>query len=309
VPLQLPPLASLRIFESAARHENFRQAAEELGLTPSAISRAMLSLEEWLGILLFEREARGVRLTEAGRSYNAYIADALQLIATGTQRLPRPTRERRVRVSVAPTLASRWLIPRLPTFRAKHPNVMVSLDTVHRPVNLSVDGADFAVRMGQAPPLNVSSEHLFSETLVPVASPRYLAAMSARGALDWTRVTLIRVNSIGLDWDAWLENSASRLPTAANYLEVDTIQLAQEAAICGLGMAIGRHPFINQDLTDGKLQTFSESPCRVSSNYWLISPQGRETRSEMIAFREWLLEEAGLMRAQAPDRCSGIPVT
>ena len=305
MPLSLPPLATLRVFEAAARHQSFKQAAEELGLTPSAISHGVGTLEEWLGLELFERGPRGVTLSQAGSDYVAYITDALETIAIGTRRLPTTRSERRVRVSVAPTFALRWLLPRLRTFRERHPRILVSLDTSHRRVSLPSEDGDFGIRMGQEPPPGLSTDHLLSETLVAVATPEYCAKLTTGGALDWSRATLLRMQTLALDWGAWIDATGTVVPEDADSLHFDTLQMAQEAAVSGLGIAICRRPFVDGDLQAGRLVVIGPEDTGLSSSYWLVSPQGTETRPEMIAFRRWLLEAASADRSAPvtePDR-------
>ena len=302
MPLNLPPLATLRVFEAAARHENFKQAAEELGLTPSAISHGVGTLEEWLGIELFDRGPRGVALSQAGRDYVAYITDALETIAIGTRRLPRFRGERRVRLSVAPTFASRWLLPRLPEFRRLHPRILISIDTSHRRVNLSTEDGDFAVRMGQEPPPGFSADLLLRETLVAAASPEYLATVAQEGKIDWSRAILLKVQTLSLDWSGWVEATGTLVPEAAESLHFDTIHMAQEAAARGLGIAIVRRPFVEEHLRSGRLVVVGPTRTGLSSSYWLVTPEGTETRPEMIAFRRWLLEIASRDQGDAPEQ-------
>src|SRR5581483_4300883 len=130
--LRLPPLSALRLFEAAGRHASFKLAAAELHITPSAVSHGIVALERWLGIELFERGPRGLALTEAGRDYLPYVSEALTMIATGTQRLPSKRADRKIVVSSAPTFAARVLLPNLPRFRARHPEISVAIDSSHR---------------------------------------------------------------------------------------------------------------------------------------------------------------------------------
>ena len=149
--LRLPPLASLRLFEAAGRHQSFKLAAEELHLTPGAVGHGIVALERWLGVTLFERRTNGVVLTEAGRDYLAFVSEALATIAVGTRRLPNARGLRRITISAAPTFALRWLVPRLPSFRERHPDVSLVIDTSPRQVGLPVDNVDLAIRMARAP--------------------------------------------------------------------------------------------------------------------------------------------------------------
>ncbi|MBV8513447.1 MAG: LysR family transcriptional regulator, partial [Xanthobacteraceae bacterium] len=143
---RLPPLSSLRVFEAAARHRSFRKAADELNLTASAVSHAVQTLENWLGVELFSREARGLRLTSAGEAYAPLVNQALALLASATDRVPgrRPTGT--LALSSAPTFASKILVPRLERFTAQFPNVHLTIDTSTRLVDLTLDDFDVAIR-------------------------------------------------------------------------------------------------------------------------------------------------------------------
>ena len=291
MPLRLPPLASLRLFEAAARHQSFKFAAEELNLTASAVSHGVSSLESALGVKLFKRSAnRGVSLTPAGRHYLPYVSEALSMIAVGTQRLPGRRTDRRVAVSVAPTFALRWLMPRLPAFTRLHPGIRITLDTSHRQILFPLDGFDVAIRMGSGEWPGVESHALFAERLVPVAAPAYLASRSVGGTLDWSRTTLLHVTSIGNNWNAWLEQAGLDLPLGQGF-QFDTIELALAAAAQGLGVAMGHLPLARDDLESGRLVAVSPVVA-AGSTYWLVGTSGEETRTEVRAFRRWVLEEA-----------------
>ncbi len=201
MPLRLPPLNSLRFFEAAARHGSFKLAAAELNVTPSAVSHGIVALEEALGVALFVREPRKLSLTPAGEQYFPYIAEAFSLIALGTQRLPDSRTHRTVTVSCAPTLAMRWLVPRLFEFRAQWPNIDVSVDTSRRQVGFPVDGFDFGIRLSRGPVPGSDWSRLFGERLVPVCSPAYRDTLrDTHGNIDLRHATLIHVDTASEDW-------------------------------------------------------------------------------------------------------------
>jgi DNA-binding transcriptional LysR family regulator len=297
MPIPLPPLPSLRLFEAAARHESFRKAAEELGLTASAVSHGIDSLEKWLGVELFRRRPRGVTLTPAGRHLLPYVAEGLSMIALGAQRLPGRRAERRVVLSVAPTFAQLFLVPRLPRFRALHPGIRISIDTSHRQALFPMEGVDLSIRMGKGAWPGVKSDLLFRERLVPVASPAYLASVSRNGTIDWPKATYLRVTSFEYDWTAWIEGAAADVEVVDD-LHFDTMMLASEAAAAGLGIAIGRMPLVVPDLDAGRLVTADDRIVDIETGYWLVGPSGQETRSAIQSFRRWLLDEAKRYRAE-----------
>lgn len=297
MPIPLPPLPSLRLFEAAARHESFRKAAEELGLTASAVSHGVDSLEKWLGVELFRRRPRGVTLTPAGRHLLPYVSEGLSMIALGAQRLPGRRAERRVVLSVAPSFAQLFLVPRLPRFRALHPGIRISIDTSHRQALFPMEGVDLSIRMGKGAWPGVKSDLLFRERLVPVASPAYLASASRTGAIDWPKATYLRVPSVEYDWNAWIEGAQAKVEVVDD-LHFDTTMLASEAASAGLGIAIGRMPLVVPDLNAGRLVKADARIVDIETGYWLVGPSGQETRPAIQSFRRWLLDEAKRYRAE-----------
>jgi LysR family glycine cleavage system transcriptional activator len=297
MPIPLPPLPSLRLFEAAARHESFRLAAEELGLTASAVSHGVDSLEKWLGVDLFRRRPRGVTLTPAGRHLLPYVSEGLSMIALGAQRLPGRRAERRVVLSVAPTFAQRFLVPRLPKFRALHPGIRVSIDTSHRQALFPMEGVDLSIRMGKGAWPGVKSDLMFRERLVPVASPAYLASLSRNGQIDWPKATYLRMSSLEYDWNAWIEGAGAKIEIVDD-LHFDTAMLASEAAAVGLGIAIGRIPLVLSELNAGLLVKADVRIIDIETGYWLVGPSGQETRPAIQSFRKWLLDEAKRYRVE-----------
>jgi LysR family glycine cleavage system transcriptional activator len=290
MPIKLPPLPSLRQFEAAARTGSFTKAASELGQTASAVSHAIDTLEKWLGVGLFRREARGVILTPAGEYFLPYVSDGLSMIALGAQRLPGRRTEQHVVISVAPAFAQRILMPLLPRFRALYPRIRLSIDTSHRQMRFPVDGADMSIRLGSGDWPDASAELLFKERLVPVASRCYIDSVTKDGQIDWPSVTFLRLSSVEGDWEDWKSAANMDFPIQEE-LQFDTIQLICDAASMGLGIAIGRLPLMNAELNSSRIVAASAHHPEISKGYWLVSPAGRETRSAVRSFRHWLLDE------------------
>jgi DNA-binding transcriptional LysR family regulator len=286
MPLRLPPLASLRLFEAAGRHLSFKQAAEDLYVTPSAVSHGIVALERALGVQLFLRETRRLSLTPAGADYLPYIAEALALIAIGTERLPVDRAKRGIVLSCAPTIAARWLLPRLHKFNEAWPNIPVTVDTSRRQVDFPADGFDFALRMSRASVADPAWVRLFGERLVPVCSPAYRDSLPDG---DLRRATLIHNKTATEDWAAWQENTGIAIEQR-RCLEVDTIQLSFEAAASGLGVALGRRPLVDLDLDSGALVEIGQTML-ADTAYWLVSSEGAGRRPDLAAFKRWLLKE------------------
>ncbi len=291
--LRLPPLSSLRFFEAAGRHQSFKLAAGELNVTPSAVSHGIVALEKALGVALFVRESRGLSLTPEGADYLTYVSEALSLIAVGTERLPNKQKKRTIAVSCAPTIASRWLLPRLHSYSDRWPNVDVSVDTSRRQVGFPVDGFDFALRMSRSSAADSGWTRLFGEQLVPVCSPSYRDTLcDGNGDIDLRRATLIHVSAASEDWRAWLEKTGTNGIEPGKGLHFDTIQLAFEAAAMGLGVALGRRPLVNRELVSGTLVDLGLEVIVADTAYWLLSSEGTAHRSDLVGFRRWLVREA-----------------
>ena len=287
--LKLPPLSGLRLFEAAARCGSFKQAAHELNLTPGAFSHGMGSLENYLDVELFERKAHGIILTAAGRQFLPYASEALALIATGTLRLPSRRFEERLSISAFSLFAHKVLLLRLHKFRALYPNMTVMVDVSREMVHLPSDEFDVAIRSGLDSWPNLSCDLLGRLAFVPVGAPGYLRDISPGGALDWSRATLIQIPSSAEDWETWCNHSRIDV-SAARKIIVGSVQMALEAAVDGLGIAIGPLPLINDDLTEGRLAVAIDHVVPVLTGYWLVQPPGL-TRRKIVAFRNWLLKE------------------
>ncbi|ANW00151.1 LysR substrate-binding domain-containing protein [Bradyrhizobium icense] len=302
MPIVLPPLPALRQFEAAARYQSFVRAAQELGQTASAVSHGISSLEKWLGAPLFQRTVRGVSLTSAGTQFLPYVIDGLSTIALGAHRLPGRRLEKRVVLSTTPTFAQRFLIPRLSRFRKLYPAIRLNIDTSPRQMLLPLDGVDLSVRTGRGNWQTSRAELLFSERLLPVTSSEYLSKLKRTGVVDWSSSTLLRLSSVEQDWNAWAECSRIEL-NAGDEMYFDTMQLACEAAAAGLGVAIGRLPLIQSELVSNRLVPVVEPAVKIESGYWLVSAQGKEPRTAVTTFRNWLMEETvGLRRNRlTPD--------
>ena len=213
------------------------------------------------------------------------------MIALGVQRMPGRKGERRVVLSVAPTFAQRFLVPRLPRFRTLHPGIRLAIDTSHRQALFPMEGVDLSIRMGRGAWPGVKSDLLFREQLVPVATPAYLESVRRDGAINWPKVTFLRVSSLENDWTAWIEGAGAQIEIAED-LHFDTVALATEAAATGMGIAIGRAPLISPDLASGRLVMADTKVIDIETGYWLVGPDGQETRPAIRSFRRWVLEEA-----------------
>lgn len=298
MPFRLPPLSSLRLFEAAGRHLSFKLAAAELHVTPSAVSHGIVGLEQTLGVELFVRQPRKLSLTPAGADYLAYVSEALSVIAIGTARLPNRRTNRTIAISCAPTLAARWLLPRLHEFGARWPNTSITVDTSRRQVGFPVDGFDFAIRMSRSPVAGTAWSRLFGEQLVPVCSPAYRDTLvDASGHIELDKATLIHVTAASEDWQAWLDRRDIVGIAMSGGLRFDTIQPAFEAAAMGLGVALGRRPLVDRELARGELVELEPQAIVAETAYWLVTSEATDQRADLMGFKQWLLHEAEAFEA------------
>ena len=292
---RLPPLSSLRVFEAAARHNSFRKAADELNLTASAVSHGIQTLESWLGVELFHREARRLRLTGAGEIYAPLVNQALTVLAKATDQLPGCKATGTLAVSSAPTFANKILLPRLERFAGQFPDIRVTIDTSQRLVDLTLDEFDIAIRFTTEKKPASNWTLLGMETLMPVCSPgmkKQFGASSDEALL--ARAPLIHVTVVSTDWSYWFRETGMEIPSSINGgLRVDTIQMALDAAKRGLGVVLGRRPLVDDDIESGLLVPLATQAISSGSGYWLVTAQADFQKPEVKLFRRWLLDELG----------------
>lgn len=295
---RLPPLSALRLFESAGRHLSFKAAADELHLTPSAVSHGIKGLESWLEVSLFVREHRSLSLSEAGAAYLPRVREALDCLVMATEALPGRGGSGRLSISVAPTFGQRWLVPKLAAFTKRHPDIEISLDTSHRHVAFPRDGVDVAIRMGSGDWPDVAAVCLAQEELVPVASPD--VAREITGPDDLAQHSLLHVTSANEDWAAWADLAGLDERAFSQGPRFDTLDMAFKAAAEGLGVAIGRLPLIAADLEAGRLAMLLGPPRPCGTGYWLITGQEALGRPAVAAFRKWI--ELEIAKGHGPDK-------
>lgn len=289
VTFRLPPLNTLRLFEAAGRHLSFKLAAEELQITPSAVSHGVQGLEDWLGTQLFTRGRRGLSLTGAGKNYYPAVRDALALIAAASGDLPGRRPRNEIRISVTPTFGARILLPKLARFRERHPDTSVFIDTAYHPVEFPRDGADLAIRMGEGRWPGLAAEHLLAEWLIPLCTPALRERLLRSSGL--CEMPLIHVTSATEDWQAWSDAAGYGRIDCSRGLRVDTIQMAIDAAVRGLGIVIGRKPLVCEELRSGALVPAIDRDVRGRVGYWLVGLPETMRRADIGAFRSWLKEE------------------
>ena len=296
---RLPPLDALRGFEAAARHLSFTQAAEELSITQSAISRQIKTLETAIDVPLFKRFNRSLALTDAGQALYRTAARALAEITATVEALRAP-QTRVVTVTTSLSFASLWLVPRLAAFRARHPQIDVRIAANNSIVSLERERIDCAIRFCEPDAAPRDALALMNEEAFPVLSPALLKdqARPLKSPADLAGQVLLRYEDTrlpSLDWANWL--TLWNVPTLkpAGSLTFSHYDQAISAAVEGEGVAIGRTPHVNRLIKQGKLVPLfasrAGSRMAVPRQYFLIVARGSRQRAEVKAFAAWVLDE------------------
>ena len=292
----LPPLQALRAFEAVARLSSFRRAGEELSITQSAVSHQIRELEQNLGAKLFVRKARGVELTPQGQQYFETVLRAFDLLKSGTINLRRHAKREQVRVSLLPSFAANWLVPRLNRFSAAHPEIDLVLDPTLRLADLAADEADLAIRYGNGSWEGSDNRLLMIERLSPVISPALLkrgpSLSEPRDVLEHTLLLPARP----YDWEVWASANGLDL-SGARTIKLSDYNVVLQAALDGHGVAIGRLLLIADRIRSGALM----QPCNVVTSprvgHWLVTPRRLQPTAAATAFSQWLVDETAIAAA------------
>jgi len=300
----LPPLAALRAFEAAARHASFRAAAEELGLTQSAISHQVAALEAHFGTRLFDRAGRRVALSEAGRVFFPFVRDGFDRVTQGTDLLRRSRRSEDLRVQVYVTVAVRWLIPRLHRFQSANPNVVVRVNTSHFDWEFDPAIADLGLICTAAPDRpGLNYDLLFEALLFPVCTPGLAqAGLGLRQPVDLVNHALLQVYTTANDWHLWLQAAGVPDLKGRAAAQFDSYLLAIEAALDGQGVALAPHFMVAEDLKLGRLVRPFAVEVRQPARWYLVCPTDRLEDRPVQAFRAWLKDEIAKDPAMLPAR-------
>ena len=289
---KLPPLNALRAFEVAARSGNFTQAAKRLNVSQGAVSRHIAQLEAFLGLRLFVRGQRDVRLTAQGEEYAQSIAEAFDRIELATQVSRRDRQSGLVRIRLFPTVAMRWLVKRLAHFHALHPSIKVQVTIANDLVDLGAEEVDFTIQIPAIAKPGVRYDTLFPIELLPVCSPAELdkhpAVQDPRQLLNHT---LLHSMKRPHDWRIWFDAANVTPESFREELSFGNSSLAYQAAIDGLGVAIAHLELIQDDLDAGRLLELYPLVVRTADSYHLVGRDAEIGRPEIATFRNWLLSE------------------
>ena len=289
----LPPLNGLRAFSAAGRHLNFRAAADDMGVTQGAVAQQVRGLEDHLGLRLFLRHPRGLSFTEEGRTYHAAVSRAFAQLAEATDALRRAPA--RATISVTPTFASKWLIPRLADLTRAHPGIDLRLTATERVASFHSDGIDLAVRQAR-PPFGASlrADLLFTQDVIAVCSPALVANQDLPlDALAFSRMTLL--HDTHYLWPKFFQSAFGQSVDAPRSLRFNQTTLSLDAALAGQGIALASRFLVARDLAEGRLVQPVRCSLEGGLDFYLLAP--RHIGSGAAAqVRDWLL---GLARDEA----------
>ncbi len=301
----LPPLNALRAFEAAARHLSLTRAAAELHVTPAAISHQVKALETWLGVPLFRRLNRAILLTDAGQGCFKGLHDGFDRLAEAVEAVRVHAATGPLTVSVAPSFASKWLVPRLDGLRRAHPQIDIRIDASTALVDFARDDIDVAVRYGRGRYPGLRVERLLTEEVFPVCSPKLRRGPPPlRKPQDLRRHTLLHSEAMIQDaswptWQMWLLAAGVHDVDAGRGSRFTTSSMAIEAAIDGQGVALASSVLAADDLRARRLVRPFAMSLAHDFSYYVVCPEATANRPKVAAFRNWVLEEARRHEAAA----------
>jgi LysR family glycine cleavage system transcriptional activator len=303
--MKLPPLNAVRAFEAAARHGSMRDAAAELFVTPGAVSQQVRALESHLGIALFERSPRAIRLTAAGQEFHLAVSRHLRGIAQAAEQVA--PGEQRIAVTVAPDFAARWLMPRLRSFAALNPKVEVRVDASFGFVDFEREAFDLGIRTAYEPPPSLHGEKLLAQTMRPFCSPGYYDAVF-RGrskAAVWAHARLLHENRAYDMWAPWFAMRGLSEPNAEVGLYFSHGTLAIIAAIEGEGVTLQPPEYVEREVASGALVAADAATLVSGLCYFLVWPK-RPLRPVAEKFKAWVVGVARAEQAAPPPATTRV---
>jgi len=290
---EIPPLVAVRAFEAVARHLSVTRAAEELHVTPAAVSHQIRVLEQFLGADLFVRSHRQLSFTLRGKRYFDLVSGIFNVLRLATDAVRQPAGKTAVKVRAKTSFSLRWLIPRFSKFYASHRDIDIELSISNAPVNFDVDDLDFAIRLGNGEWAGCVAERLVPNVISPVCSPALLKGkstpISVAELADYPLLKSVQPERRD-DWVDWLKIHDGHQPDHNSYLAYEGSAVTYQAAIEGQGIAMAQLALVQQDLIEGRLiRPLSGTLDRGNFTFYLIYPASRMMRVEMQRFRDWLI--------------------
>jgi LysR family glycine cleavage system transcriptional activator len=287
---RLPPLETLRVFEVACRHGSYSEAARELHVTHSAVSQRIRQLEDELGLTLFERQGNRMVPTPSGLRLQAGVKGAFAELSASLGTIKTRQADAEITVSLLPVMAARWLVPRLPRFKTRFPRINLHIKTAQALANFKSDGVDIAIRFGIGDWKGLRAVKLLDEEFFPVCSPSFSGGRLPKDPASMLSEPLLIDRN--LSWRAWFKSAGVRLDREITGTSFTDTNALMEAAVTGQGIALGRLSFTRSDILAGKLVRLSEHSLRVAYCHYAVYPISSESNPALMAFRDWLIEEA-----------------
>lgn len=291
-----PPLDWIRVFAVAARTQSFAIAGDELSVTAGAVSHRIKSLEEYLGITLFVRKASGVELTEAGHRFATLVRPAIAQIEAATSEVLRRMNDQPLRLTVMPSFADLWLVPRLGGFYDRHINIPIELSADSAVLELKATGFDIGIRRGDGNYPSMEVYHLFGESIFPVATPEFLAEHRLDTPEALRNVSIIRDVNWKREWEIWLRAAGATAVTFSHYLDFSTYTQAIDAALRGRGVVMAHDALIQDHLEQNRLVAPFDLRVPAKTQYYAVTPESIGQEPAVRAFMEWLFAEAQIAR-------------
>ncbi len=295
---RLPPLNALRAFDASARHRSFTRAAEDLSVTPAAISHQIKGLEEYLGAKLFRRAKGTLMLTEAGQRIMPGVRKGFSAFEEAMENFGLYDQTGQINVAVTPSFGAKWLIPRLEHFNAAHPEIDIRISTTMEIIDYEQEGVDIGIRFGRGEYPGLVVEPLLSSEVTPVCSPELLQGDHPKleKPSDLRHFTLLHDESPLLDeahpnWAMWLLAAGVTDVDASHGMRFDSASSAISAAIEGVGVALGRTALIGRDIAAGRLVRLFKLSLPIRFGYYVVYPERSRNRPKVMTFRDWLFEE------------------
>ena len=289
---KIPSTTALISFEAAARHESFTKAALELSLTQGAICRQIASLEDFLGVELFRRSRRGVKLTEAGLSYSRRVATQLDAVERDTLSVMGQQGTNVIELAVVPTFGTQWLLPRLKDFQQKHPEVTVNLTNRTRPFLFADTEFDAAIYFGDADWSGTESHRLMGENPMPVCSPKLLGKRTNLTPAEIAELPLLQQTTRPYAWRQWFNSQNLNIPRDMTGPRYELFSMLAQAAMHDMGIALIPPFLIQRELTEKRLVIANAQALSSIKAYYLMIPERKVESASLKAFRDWLVSQA-----------------
>ena len=302
---KIPSTHALICFEAAARHESFTKAAEELSLTQSAICRQISALEEFLGLQLFRRTRRGVKLSEAGTAYARRVAAQLDAVERDTLAMMSQQGAQTIELAVGPSFGTQWLLPRLAEFQQLQPQITVNLSSRTRPFLFADTAFDAAIHFGDGDWSGSQAHFLMRENAQPVCSPALLDGRQQLTASELASLPLLQQSTRPYAWRQWFGQQGLSVAHDLGGPRYELFSMLAQAAGHGMGVALIPPFLIERELAEGRLKVANQQPVPGEKAYYLIVPERKVESAALRAFRDWLLPAA--LAYQAQSAAQGAP--